>query len=175
MPKPSTCPKLLQELQKHLAYNPKTGEITYKNTRYGVKEVGEVAGNVASDGYLKFNFRFNSKDRCIITHRLAWALHYGSWPENQLDHINRVKTDNRIVNLREVTQAENNYNRPKYKTKNYYKGVYKRNDKFLAVVTKDRVQHRLGLFTCPTLAALTYDKKAKELFGECELNFPELL
>jgi len=169
MVKPNTCQKLLQELKNNLDYNPKTGDLTYKNTRYGTKKVGEVAGNTAADGYLKFEF----SGQCIIAHRAAWALFYGDWPKCTLDHINRVKDDNRITNLREVTQAENNYNRPKYKTKNYYKGVSKQGKKFRAMVTKDGVQIYLGTFSCPTLAALTYDREARVLFGACGLNFPE--
>lgn len=173
MPKPSTCPKLLQELQKHLAYNPKTGEITYKNTRYGTKKVGEVAGKVRPCGYKRFHFC----GHYLQNHRVAWVLHYGVWPKYTIDHINRDKTDNRIENLRDVPQQENNYNRPKFKTKNHYKGVSfnKRFNKYYARVFKEGKRYHLGVFTCPTLAALTYDKKAKELFGECELNFPELL
>lgn len=46
-------------------------------------------------------------------HRISWLLYYGDWPEKQLDHINGIKTDNRIVNLREVTSLENCKNLPK--------------------------------------------------------------
>lgn len=40
-------------------------------------------------------------------HRLAWWFHYGKWPDNQIDHINGDKGDNRIANLRDVTAKEN--------------------------------------------------------------------
>jgi hypothetical protein len=44
-------------------------------------------------------------------HRVLWALYYGDWPKNEIDHINRIRTDNRIVNLRDVTSSQNNQNR----------------------------------------------------------------
>lgn len=43
----------------------------------------------------------------FYAHRVAWAMHSGSWPEEDIDHINGCRTDNRIINLRAVTRAEN--------------------------------------------------------------------
>lgn len=45
-----------------------------------------------------------------FTHRLAWLLTYGSWPEHEIDHISRDKLDNRLENLRVATRAENQHN-----------------------------------------------------------------
>ncbi len=47
----------------------------------------------------------------MLAHRVAWAIYYGAWPEGQIDHINRVKSDNRIANLRVVSAAGNAANR----------------------------------------------------------------
>ena len=41
------------------------------------------------------------------SHRLIWFMHYGTWPKGQIDHINGIKDDNRIENLREATASEN--------------------------------------------------------------------
>jgi hypothetical protein len=45
----------------------------------------------------------------VMAHRVIWAIVHGYWP-HQIDHINGVKTDNRLCNLREVDDAENRKN-----------------------------------------------------------------
>ncbi|MDA6380520.1 HNH endonuclease signature motif containing protein [Escherichia coli] len=57
-------------------------------------------------------------------HRLAWLIVYGTMPDGFIDHINRVRTDNRISNLRLVTHSENMQNRKIQKNnKSGYRGV----------------------------------------------------
>jgi hypothetical protein len=60
----------------------------------------------SSNGYLKGAIF----GRTLLAHRVVWAVHFGVWPK-QIDHINGVRTDNRIANLREATSQENNRNR----------------------------------------------------------------
>ena len=49
--------------------------------------------------------------RTYPEHHLVWFIHYGVWPSGQIDHINQIRDDNRIVNLRDVTVSENARNR----------------------------------------------------------------
>ena len=64
------------------------------------------------------------------THRVIWAMHYGEWPKGQIDHINRDKTDNRVCNLRDVSQTENQRNRPKNKNNTSgHNGIYTMSNK----------------------------------------------
>ncbi len=86
---------------------------------YSVNILGEVK-NVLSgkilkpcitDGYLCVRLYTHKKRKCYSIHRLL-ALHFIPNPENKpcIDHINRIRSDNRIENLRWVTHAENNQN-----------------------------------------------------------------
>lgn len=60
-------------------------------------------GSLDQYGYLIIKI----KGKQFKAHRIVWFLCTGQWPSGVIDHINRVKTDNRIENLRDVTQAEN--------------------------------------------------------------------
>lgn len=67
----------------------------------------QVAGSVGRRGY-----RNISIDNVLFkAHRLVWLYVYGVWPSDQIDHINGDKDDNRLANLRVVTNAENCRNR----------------------------------------------------------------
>lgn len=95
-----------ERLRGVLNYDPDTGVFTRKVRTTNTVNVGDVAGNLKLNGY-----------RCISVdgnryqaHRLAWLYVHGVWPEEQVDHINRMRDDNRIVNLRLASGAENQQN-----------------------------------------------------------------
>ena len=95
-------------LKSVLYYDKDTGLFTWKisNKKGHVKE-GKLAGSKDNRGYVKI--QINKKD--YTAHRLAWFYIYGEWPKQVIDHINRIKFDNRIENLRDVSVLENNKNR----------------------------------------------------------------
>ena len=95
-------------LKKHLDYDPETGIFKWKTANSHRIKVGDVARTPRSDGYIQIKL-FNKP---YLAHRLAWLYVNGEFPKDHMDHINGVKMDNRIVNLRAVTQAENNRNKP---------------------------------------------------------------
>jgi hypothetical protein len=112
MPKEQINPALLRQL---LRYEPETGRLFWLvrpvehfrddacrrrwNTRFAGKEAFTAqCGNKYLQGHL-----LSTKQ---LAHRVAWAIYHGAWP-TQIDHINGVRTDNRIANLREVTATEN--------------------------------------------------------------------
>jgi len=92
------------------------------------------------------------------------------------DHINRDGTDNRKANLRLATRSQNGSNRDLLKNNTLgYKGIkkleYKGKIKYLARIVKDGVSYSLGSYFTKEEAALAYNQKAKELFGEfAQLN-----
>lgn len=64
---------------------------------------GKAAGGLDRDGYMAVRVL----GHLVGVHRAAWAIHHGTWPTLQIDHINGIKHDNRIGNLRDVTAAKN--------------------------------------------------------------------
>jgi hypothetical protein len=74
------------------------------------KSAGKPAGRKSGDGYVDIKLRNAGRGVCLAAHHIVWAIYYGRWPTKHIDHINRIRDDNRIENLREVTPAENAQN-----------------------------------------------------------------
>ena len=80
---------------------------------------------------------------------LAWLYVYKKWPEDCIDHINHIRTDNRIENLREVEKSQNQKNMSKdRRNKSGHSGViwYKAYEKWSAEIWVNKVKHFLGYF-----------------------------
>ena len=77
---------------------------------FNTKTAGKKAGKLNGRGYVTVGLRIDGKAISMAAHRVVWAMNYGKWPELHIDHINRVRDDNRIKNLREVTPVENSNN-----------------------------------------------------------------
>jgi hypothetical protein len=169
-----------------LEYNPETGVFIWKvrdrkhcksdrscnmwNSRFA----NTVAGCINKETKYR-QIRVNGN--LYKAHRLAWLLHYGAWPEDQIDHINNDPADNRIENLRKATSSQNNRNRSSRKgSSSKYLGVswYKNYNKWVAEIRVDGTRYHLGYFTVEEDAARAYDKEAFKRFGiYANLNFPE--
>ena len=93
-----------------LNYNPLTGIFTWRSGRQGVTSTELIAGGeyTCKDGYSYIGIDYKT----YRAHRLAWFYVHGSWPSDQIDHRNRVTSDNRISNLREATTKTNHQNMP---------------------------------------------------------------
>ena len=92
-------------LKSLLDYNPETGKFIWRVSKSNYAKSRSEAGWI-SNGYRII--RIDGKG--YRAHRLAWLWYYGSWPEDQIDHINHNRDDNRIENLREVSHIENHKN-----------------------------------------------------------------
>lgn len=118
-----------------------------------------VVGNVAGfndNGYVRISIYGNQ----IMAHRLAWFYVHGKWPTEELDHISMDRSDNRMVNLREATKAENMRNRgAQANNKVGLKGVCEHKQqpgKFTAQITINRKKKHLGIFSTPEEAHQAY-------------------
>ena len=106
-----TGKELTQErLQYLLSYNPDTGEFT-RLVRRGRCPAGEIAGYPSRKSSGQFYVKIRIDGKKYYAHRLAWLYTYGDWPKDQIDHLYQDSLNNRLINLREVTNAENLKNR----------------------------------------------------------------
>jgi hypothetical protein len=101
-----------------------------------------------------------------MAHRLAWLYVHGEWPTGQIDHINGVKSDNRIQNLRPATCAENNRNVVKsHRSVDLPRGVRRRGKRYEARIRDGERQVHLGSFATPEEASQSYQSAASKLHG----------
>ena len=96
-----------ERLKELLTYYPDTGLFIRNKSTGGINgKAGDIAGSVTQDGYIA-----SSIDRkCMFHHRLAFLYIEGSLPPNHVDHINRIRYDNRWDNLRHATIQLNQHN-----------------------------------------------------------------
>jgi hypothetical protein len=88
---------------------------------------------------------------------------HGKWPKELIDHKNRNPVDNRLENLRECTYAQNNQNTP---PRNGHKGVSKHGKQWSARIKINGKDEYIGFYKTPEEAALKYNIRAKEEYGE---------
>lgn len=120
-----------------------------------------VAGSITDNGYVVIS----TDTKHYYAHRLAWLYTYGKLPDSLIDHINGIKHDNRMVNLREANKSQNAFNTGvKSTNKSGYKGVSWRsqNKKWIAHIRISGKSVYLGSFDNIEDAAEMYATTAKQ-------------
>jgi hypothetical protein len=110
-----------EEIRAIFHYDPETGWLVNAVTRNPLALAGTRAGSPHNRGYR----RVSIDNKRHLEHRLVWLYVHGAAPTRFIDHINNVKDDNRIENLRDVTKSQNGANTGKRSNNTSgHKGVY---------------------------------------------------
>ena len=160
------------EAKKVIEYNPITGLIRWKNSNRK-KFADWFSGYEKNRGYKEIWIGRTK----VLVHRLAWAFVYGEHPKGLIDHINGDPSDNRISNLRCVTDLENNQNisKPTRASKTGVRGVHfsSRINRWIAQITVNRKCSHLGCFKTIEDAKEAYLKAKKEFHSAPILAFKD--
>ena len=84
----------------------KDGKLYNRISRGSRAVAGSEAGSEDAQGYMQVCIN----KKVYKVHRIIWLMTYGEWPKNEIDHINRIKKDNKIENIRDVTGVQNKLN-----------------------------------------------------------------
>jgi hypothetical protein len=163
------------ELKELVSYCPETGIFTWKERGldhfcslgdwkgWNTKFANKVCGYKNTVGYVEITIKYKQ----VHAHRLAWLYEHGYFPVDQIDHINHVKNDNRIINLRACTNQENSMNQTKDKRNTSgAAGVHwhKRDKRWQAsIMVKGKMDH-LGYFK-DIESAITARQTAEKKYG----------
>lgn len=157
---PNKCDLTIEQIKNILDYNPETGIFTRK-----------IVGS-EEKGYLKISI--NGKK--YLAHRLAWLMVHGSWPKDQIDHIDRNGMNNKISNLREATPQQNAGNKGLQKNnKSGHRGVHwnTRERKWEARIIVNGKQISLGAYKNKEDAIKKRKEVEIEIFGEFLYDQPK--
>jgi len=156
----------IERIREALSYNKETGIITWGEDS-GTRLAGRMAGSIDTSGYR----RIVVDGKRFRAHRLVWAMSYGRWPGLHIDHINGVRDDNRISNLRLATFGQNSQNirAPLSSNKHGFLGVKNNKGRWVATISIDRNFMYLGSFATPELAHEEYLKAKRHVHKFCTI------
>ena len=158
----------IDRVNQLLSYDATSGILTWIKSRGTVKN-GTSVSHTNGRGYVAIGIDYESH----LVHRIAWMLFYGEIPVGEIDHINGVKTDNRISNLRLATRSINTFNISQRKDNSSgYVGVrWHPNDKrYSATISKNKKRFYLGYFKDFESAVAARKSKEAELFGDTNIR-----
>ena len=157
-----------EELRGLLRYDQETGLLTWRVRVSNSVRAGTVAGTVDKKGYTVIGIA----RRYYKAHRLAWLYMTGSWPEDQIDHADGDKSNNRWFNLRAATASTNKANSRAYRrNQSGFKGVHRLRHKgqmsgWRAQIRVNYQLIHLGTFDTAEAAHAAYADAARKHFGE---------
>lgn len=156
-----------EDLKELLDYDPLTGIFKRKKSKFS-NLIGKPAGTLNSIGYMVLVLG-GRKGHSYLLHRLAWFYVTGEWPKNQIDHVNRIRSDNRFENLRECSGSENSWNKgAQSNSKTGVRGIswVKARKKWVVKLNKGREVVYVDFFEDFKQAKEAWEIKSKEIYGE---------
>jgi hypothetical protein len=152
-----------QQLKEVLHYDPETGIFRWRFSVANRIKPWDVAGYNQGNGYLRVSI--NSKKQYL--HRIAWLYMTGNWPDDEIDHIDGIRSNNSFLNLREVTSKQNKENQKLAKNSTSgYRGVCwsKKDKRWFGHVIHNNKKYLAGYFKNKEDAIQAVAAKRAELF-----------
>ena len=123
------------KLKEYLNYNPITGNLAWRKRPSKNIHLHTRAGTLDKNGYRYISLL----GKRYPEHRLIWCLVHGQFPDGDIDHINQIRDDNRLENLRVVSKAENARNRTRKNSRLDEVGIWwcRTRKRYVAEITKN--------------------------------------
>lgn len=155
----------IEKLKNAFSYDPEAGVVIRKIRLANRNKEGEEVGGIhKGHGYLVTR----CFGKAMLVHRIAWAITYGKFPDGEIDHINGVRHDNRLNNLRDVPRRMNQLNQhgPRKDNSSGVLGVsyHKQIGKFQAYINESGQRKYLGCFSILSDAIKVRDTALKQIW-----------
>jgi hypothetical protein len=158
-----------ERLKEVVYYDPHTGIFTWIKRVSNRISIGQVVGYKEKTGYIQIRILCGS----YRAHRLAWLYVYGNLPKDQIDHVNGIRTDNRICNLREATHQQNcqNLHKALPGSSSGLLGAWfaKRENKWTSQITLNGKRKWIGYYNTPEEAHEAYIQAKRKLHEYCDI------
>jgi hypothetical protein len=151
-----------ERLEELFSYDPETGIVLHRVHTWP-KRIGKAAGFLDYYGYLNVQV----DNRMYKLHRIIWKLVTGADPKQHIDHVDGNPNNNKLMNLREATNSQNQHNtRMSKNNTSGYKGVYLQDNLWAACIEANGIRYRKRGFNTAQEAYVWRCKRLGNLHGE---------
>ncbi len=154
---PKLCLPSVDEILSSVSYDPETGLFTRLSSGHEIRLTNTT-------GYIQIRIG-GRHGKAYVAHRLAWKVMTGNDPQNEIDHRNGIRDDNRWCNLRPATRSQNSMNRTAGRGRDV-KGLCFSRGRWIVMGCANGKIVRVGSHKSKEMAAALYDEYAKAHHGE---------